>query len=183
MNKRKGISEQQLTEFILEHKQKCYRLAYSYVKNSEDALDIVQESIQKALTSIHTLQDKNSLKSWYYRIVVNTSLDFIRKKKKVSVVDTHTMELISPSKYDNYEQLNLEMIIEYLPDKYKTIIILKYFEDLTLEQVANVLNENVSTIKSRLYKALQLLRIKIDDDYLEEANIDEKTLYQSTRRV
>lgn len=160
------------TEFVRGNKENFYRLAYSYVKNSEDALDIVQDSIHKAIRSIHSLQDMSMLKSWFYRIVVNTSLDFLRKHKRVSIVDDETMEMLSHGKEDHYENIDLERALEQLPPEYKSIIILRYFEDLKIDEVADVLNENVNTIKTRLYKALKLLRIEMQDDIIKGGKIE-----------
>ena len=58
-----------------------YRLAYSYVKNADDALDILQESIYKAISSIESLKDSSYIKTWFYKIIVNTSLDFLEKER------------------------------------------------------------------------------------------------------
>jgi len=166
--KRKFTDDDVLIEFIRGNKESFYRLAYSYVKNKEDALDIVQDSIQKALISFDTLQDMKTLKSWFYRIVVNTSLDFLRKHKRVSIVDSDTMEFIRPGREDIYEDLDLERAIEQLPPEYRSIIVLRYFEDLKIDEVAAVLEENANTIKTRLYKALKLLRIEMQDDFIAE---------------
>lgn len=157
------------TEFIRENKGSFYRLAYSYVRNKEDALDIVQDSIHKGLVSLNTLQDPKVMKSWFYRIVVNTSLDFLRKHKRVSIVDSETMEYISSGKEDSYENVDLERALEQLPLEYRSIIVLRYFEDLKIDEVASVMGENNSTIKTRLYKALKLLRIEMKDENFEEA--------------
>lgn len=168
MKKIKKFQEDVFTEFIRENKESFYRLAFSYVKNQEDALDIVQDSIHKAILSYHTLQDEKVLKSWFYRIVINTSLDFLRKHKRVSVLDADTLEYMTEGKEDSYDNLDLERAIEQLPSEYRSIIILRYFEDLKIEEVASVLGENTNTIKTRLYKALKLLRIEMQDDYLVE---------------
>ncbi|MEH7522547.1 sigma-70 family RNA polymerase sigma factor [Bacillus sp. JJ1503] len=169
MRKTKFNYDNLFTEFVRENKENLYRLAYSYVKNSEDALDIVQDSIHKAMRSINSLQDFSMLKSWFYRIVVNTSLDFLRKHKRVSIVDAEMMETFSPGKEDHYDNIDLERAIDQLPPEYKSIIILRYFEDLKIDEVADVLNENINTIKTRLYKALKLLRIEMQDDSIKGA--------------
>ncbi|MBU8880202.1 RNA polymerase sigma factor [Bacillus sp. FJAT-29790] len=167
--KSRFIDDDVFTEFIRENKENVYRLAYSYVKNPEDALDIVQDSIHKAIRSSHSLQDLSMLKSWFYRIVVNTSLDFLRKHKRVSIVDAETIEMMCSGKEDHYEIFDLEMAVDQLAPEYKSIIILRYFEDLKLDEVAAVLNENVNTIKTRLYKALKLLRIEMNDEKIKGA--------------
>lgn len=162
---KKKYQEKLLTNLILEEKETCYRLAFSYVKNEEDALDIIQESIHKALKKIHTLENIEGLKSWFFRIVVNTSLDLLRKQKKEMIVDDEFFDYISPKSNDAYENIELASFLNELPPKYRIIIILKYFEDLTLREIAEILNENENTIKTRLYTGLKMLRIKIKDEY------------------
>ncbi|CAH0120225.1 RNA polymerase sigma factor SigV [Paenibacillus sp. CECT 9249] len=160
--------EKLLVCFITENKENVYRLAFSYVKNAENALDIVQESIHKALASSTTLKSEGSMKSWFYRIVVNTSLDFLRKQKRVQLVDDKTLELHSPAREDAYPDIDLEKAMDELPHPYRTVIVLRYFEDLKIEEIAEVMNENVSTVKTRLYQALRKLRIQMNSEMLEE---------------
>jgi RNA polymerase sigma-70 factor (ECF subfamily) len=160
--------EKLLISCITEHKEHVYRLAYSYVKNQEDALDIVQEAIHKAFASAESLKTTASMKSWFYRIVVNTSLDFLRKHKKLQVVDETMLEAMDPGSEDVYANMDLEMALEELPTMYRSVITLRYFEDLKIDEIAEVLNENISTIKTRLYQALRLLRIRMTEDNLEE---------------
>lgn len=159
--KGKSNLEKELADFMITNKDDFYRLAYSYVKNPNDAIDILQDSIQKALSSKDKLKNEQSLKNWFYRIVVNTSLDFLRKQKKITVVDEETIELFSPGQDDHYTNIDLERSLESLPTKYRTVIVLRYFEDLKIEEVADILHESPNTIKTRIYKALELLRIKM----------------------
>jgi len=154
--------EKELVDFIMNHKDDFYRLAYGYVKNPNDAIDILQDSIQKAISSKNNLKKEQSLKSWFYRIVINTSLDFLRKQKRVVVVDEETIQSFSSGINDHYTNIDLERSLEALPPKYKSVIILRYFEDLKIEEVAEILQESPNTIKTRLYKALELLRIKMN---------------------
>ncbi|MHC0038864.1 RNA polymerase sigma factor [Pseudoneobacillus sp. C159] len=160
MNKK--VKQALLTDLILENKENFYRLAYSYVKNEGDALDIVQESIYKALKRIHTIENPLALKSWFFRIVVNTALDFINKRKKVMVVEDDILEFIAPSANDKYEDVDLKKFLNELPPKYRIVIILKFFDDLTVNEIATILNENENTIKTRIYKALSMLRIEMN---------------------
>ncbi|WP_113674216.1 sigma-70 family RNA polymerase sigma factor [Vallitalea guaymasensis] len=159
---RKKDLEKKVTNYIIDNKEKYYRLAYSYVKNPDDTLDIVQESIYKALSSINRLKNPDYINTWFYRIVVNTSLDHLRKQKKIDVVDEVTLENYSDGIHDNYQNVDLLRALDDLPVDYRSIIVLRYFEGLKIEEIANVLNENVNTIKTRLYAALKKLKIKLD---------------------
>lgn len=159
--------EKLLSDVVIKNKENYYRLAYSYVKNADDALDVVQESIYKAISSIDSLKNPKYIKTWLYRIVVNTSLDFLRKHKRVDVVEQEILEKCISGDEDDYENIDLHRALDELSPNYRTIIVLRYFEDLKIEEVADVLNENVNTVKTRLYRALKMLRVKMDDD-LEE---------------
>jgi len=147
---------------ILANKEAYYRTAYSYVKNKEDALDIVHDSIYKALKSVDTLQNKEYIKTWFYRILVNTAIDFLRKNKKLTVMEDEILEVHAEAVEDHYTDLDLEKALDLLPPPYKTIIILKYFEDLKLTDIATILDENLSTIKTRLYSGLKKLRVEME---------------------
>ncbi|KAB2329954.1 sigma-70 family RNA polymerase sigma factor [Cytobacillus depressus] len=151
---------------ITDYKDDFYRLAYSYVKNQEDALDIIQESIKKALTSLNKINDPNSMKSWFYKIVVRTAIDFLRKQKKLTLADDETIEFLSKGKEDTYKDMDLQKALDELPIPYKTVIILRFFEDLKLEEIAKILEVNINTVKTRLYKGLKLLRVSITEEEL-----------------
>ena len=150
--------------FIRENKERFYYLAYSYTKNEQDALDVVQDSIQKALLSLSTLKDEQQIKSWFYKIVVRTSIDFLRKYKREQVVDDEKLAVITPQKMDTYNNVDLTNALNNLSRTYREVIILRYFEDLKIEDVAHVLEININTAKSRLYKALKLLRIQLQEE-------------------
>ena len=150
--------------FIRANKERFYYLAYSYTKNEQDALDVVQDSIQKALLSLSTLRDEKQLKSWFYKIVVCTSIDFLRKHNRELVVDDEKLAIITPQKVDTYNNVDLTNALNNLSRTYREVIILRYFEDLKIEDVAHILEININTAKSRLYKALKLLRIQLQDE-------------------
>lgn len=156
----------QFEDYVVKYKEPIYRLAYSYVRNPEDALDIVQESIYKGISSIESLKDINVIKTWFYRIVVNTSLDFIRKRSKEKrskeiALDDEILLNNDVIDSDDYPDIDLERALENLPDNYRIIIILRYFEDLKIDEIAKILDVNINTIKTRLYKGLELLRVEM----------------------
>ncbi len=151
--------------FIVKNREAHYRLAYSYVRNKENALDIVQDSILKALNSIDRLDEISYLKTWFYRIVVNTSIDFIRKHQRITVMDDDILGLHLPQLEDEFLNMDLQQAIDQLPPKYKSLIILRYFEDLKIDEIAEVTGDNVNTVKTRLYAALKKLRIEVGEEF------------------
>jgi len=155
--------QQLFTDFVLEHKENIYRLAYSYVRHQQNALDIVQDAIQKAWLKQNTLANPESIKSWFYRIVVNTSLDFLRREKKIQWVSDEEIGMTATRTYDLARELDLERALEALPQPLSEIIVLRFFEDLKLEEIAAILDLPLSTVKSRLYKGLKVLRNLMDE--------------------
>ena len=139
-----------------------YRLAYTYVKNQQDALDIVQEAICKALESQHKLKNRDGIKSWFYKIVVHTALDFLRKSNKIVLTEDEILEDIGGSRSDNYEDTDLMSAIDRLSDENKTIVVLRYFEAMKLQDIASIMNIPESTVKTKLYSSLKKLRIELE---------------------
>ncbi len=147
-------------ECVTCNKEKFYRLAYTYVKNSHDAMDILQESILKGYSNLSKVKDIRALDKWMNRIIINTALDFLRKSSKETVIDK---ESIIVDKVATTADENLSYAIDALDPGLKTIIILKYFHGYTINEVADILEISVSTVKNRMHKALSLLRVDIKE--------------------
>lgn len=157
----KGKKKEDLFEtYIIDNQQKLYKLAYIYVKNSHDAMDILQESILKAYSNISKLKDDTLINPWMKRIVINTALDFIRKNSKESVVEDKELD----KGKENDENNHLIYEVETLEPNLKTIIVLKYFHGYTINEIGDILELPVSTIKNRLHKALKLLRVMVKEE-------------------
>ncbi|MEG0384533.1 sigma-70 family RNA polymerase sigma factor [Solibacillus cecembensis] len=155
-----------IADFVMQNKEKYYRLAYQYVQNREDALDVVHDAINKAFSNKNSLKNPEYIRTWFYRIVVNTALDLLRKQKKLMVIDDEVLANLDTGMVDNYENVDLNTAINALPEQYRSVIILRYIEDFKLGEIAEILNENINTVKTRLYKALQILRIDmIEENY------------------
>ena len=152
-----------IENYILENKDKLYRIAFTYTKNKDDALDIVQESILKAFKSAHTLKNTNHIKTWYYKVLTSTAIDYIRKNSKVIPISDQLI-VDNQGKWDNYEDIDLKKALDLLTYDQRMVITLRYFEDMKISEIAQVLDENTNTIKTRLYKALDKLKLKLRDD-------------------
>jgi len=148
-------SDELIAEHALKYKENYYRLAYSYVKNADDALNIVRKSVYRAISSASSLKNPDYIKTWLYRIVINTSQDFLRKQRKSAALDKEALENFDFETVDGYGNLDLQKALDNLPEEYRTLIILRYFKDLNIEEIAEILNENINTIKIQLYKMYQ----------------------------
>ncbi|MGN7477367.1 RNA polymerase sigma factor [Solibacillus silvestris] len=158
------LLEQLFIQYVRDNKKQLYILAYSYVKNEQDALDIVQDSIQKGWLALDRIDNHAQMKSWFYKIVVRTSIDFLRKMKRIQVTDQQTLMYLCEESQDTYKNMDLENALEQLPLELREVVILRFFEDLKLDDIAVILQIPLSTAKSRLYKALKLLKIEMENE-------------------
>jgi RNA polymerase sigma-70 factor, ECF subfamily len=163
---RKNIDEELLQRLIEVDRHRLYRIAYVYVKNQEDALEIVQETVYKAFLNIRKLKEPQYFNTWITRIIVNSSLDYIKTKGKVIYIQGEE-ELYKVGTEDK-EYLDLYEAVDKLQGLYKTVIILKYFEDLTIKDIAKILEISESNVKNYMHKALKLLRVELKEgEYFE----------------
>lgn len=147
--------------FIKNNINNAYRFAFTYMKNQQDAEDVVSESVIKAIKYADNVKDVSKLKPWFYRIVSNTALNNIKKNTKVVPFE----EIEDKNLYeDNYEISNLNELIEKLNEEYIEVITLRYFEDMKIKDIADVLGINENTVKTRLYKALKILKEDVEDN-------------------
>ena len=156
-----------LETYVTENIDKIYRLAFSYSKNQQDAEDIVNESVRRALDGIENLRNEEFLGTWFFRIVVNTANTYLKSRSKLIYLDEIMEDSLTAE--DKYENTYLYEAVMKLDSKYRIIIVLKFYEDLTIERISEILDENISTVKTRLYKALKKLRLEISkEDLLDE---------------
>lgn len=154
---RKNAKEQKVEQVLLENYNRYYRLAYSYVHNEADAEDIVQNAAYKAILNSDKLKQEAYTSTWVYRIVLNEIYRVLAQKPTVSIDDAY----VEQGKEDSYENLDLWRALELLDKEDKAVIELRYFEDMKFSDIAEVLQENVNTIKSRLYRALKKLKLEL----------------------
>lgn len=154
----KRTKERIVEEILLRDYDKYYRLAYSYVKNEMDAGDIVQNGAYQAIRKAHTLREEVYAATWIYRIMLN---EIFKKYQEKSTEDIDQMaEVIGQE--DSYENVDLKRALNNLSKEDKAVVELKYFEEMKLSEIAEVLGENLSTIKSRLYRSLKKLKLELE---------------------
>lgn len=155
-------------ELMEEEKIKLYKIAYVYMKNEEDALEVFQETVLKAFTSIKNLKDERYFSTWLTRILINTAFDLLRKKKRIIPMEKEVLE----SKIDPYlpsekDTELLQSVIE-LDEKYKTVLIFRFYRDYTIKQIAELLECPEGTVKTNIHRGINLLREKIKEDCVNE---------------
>lgn len=145
-------------EEILASYEKLYRLAFSYVKNEQDAMDVVQESVYKAMKNARQVKEPKYIKTWLWRIVMNTAADATRRRARF-VSDEQVQE---EGQEDRYEDTDVMAALDELDERERKVILLKYFEEWTIKDIADCLQENQNTVKSILYRALKKLKVKVE---------------------
>lgn len=144
-----------------------YRMAYVYVKNKDDALDLVQEVAYQSFKKISTLKKPEYFKTWLMKITINCALSLINKNKKVIPLNLDFDVLTGSEDEDIALTLSLHKLIDTLKEDEKSVILLKYYDDRTLKEISEILDIPLGTAKSVLYRALDKLRqnLKEVDNY------------------
>lgn len=154
-------NEQYIEEILLENYDHYYRMAYSYTHNEADAQDIVQNGVVKAILYSDSLKNTEVAKAWLYRIMLNETFDLLKKRKETSLDEV----VVESAQEDVYMDFDLQRVLDSMSKEDKAVIELRYFEDLKLSEIAEVLNENISTVKSRLYRGLKKLKMELSDTW------------------
>lgn len=156
------ISEEKFNEVYSNTNKLLYQIIYSYVRNKDDSLDILQDVYFKYLEKKPNINNLDEIKFWLIRVAINKSINYLRYKKLHNVI--YSDEIINS--YQNKNNKNeLEYIYELIctmDSKYKDVLILYYYESMTTAQIAKALKKKDSTIRMRLLKAREILKEKVE---------------------
>ena len=165
---RKG-NDNAFLKLFQEYESVIYRTAFMYVKNQNDALDVVQETAYRSFKSIGNLNEPKYFKTWLIKITISCALDMLRKQKKIIQMRPGSMELISEDVKEDIDlEVTLQELIELLDEDEKSVIILRFYHDMTIKEVAESLNIPLGTAKTILYRALKRLRKDLKGDGIYE---------------
>lgn len=145
------------------------REAYIRCKYEEDVKEIVQETIYKAYRNIRSLKEPQYFKTWLSRILINVANDYLRNKGMVDLELDETSYVKEVVIEDKIEiKIDLYNAIDELEDKYKDAVILRYIDDLKIEDISKILDCPVNTIKTHLRKALKDMKKMLKEGYFNE---------------
>lgn len=160
----KGNDNAFLTLFQ-KYEQDIYKIAFVYVKNQNDALDVVQETAYRSFKTIKNLKEPKYFKTWLTKIAINCSLDFLRKQKKVVQLKPKLEENLSGDINEDIDQeMTVRDLIECLSEEEKSVVILRFYEGMTFKEVSETLDIPLGTAKTILYRALDKLRNNLKGD-------------------
>lgn len=155
-------------ELVKKYKSYLYKVAFSYTKNEDKALDLIQECTYRAWKNIKNLNKETSFKPWICKILVNITISSLKKESKISTNEIDENIVYIQNGVTIEEKLDLYEAIDSLKPEYKTIIMLKYFDDMTIEDISYVMEIPSNTVKSHLRRARECMKNILREDYLNE---------------
>ncbi|HUC75178.1 MAG TPA: sigma-70 family RNA polymerase sigma factor [Vicinamibacterales bacterium] len=166
-----GGDADSFNELILRWERPIYALAYRTIGREEDARDVCQETFLRAFRALPGFRGQAKFSSWLYRIALNLCRDWIRRERRAPLVqppeDGDLMELAAAAEpAESIEDLvarkdlarSVERAMALLPEEQRTAIVLKEFHGLTFQEIADLAGCPLSTVKTRLYQGLTVLR-------------------------
>jgi RNA polymerase sigma-70 factor (TIGR02954 family) len=143
-------------QLISAEKERLYKIAFAYLKNESESLEAIQETTCRAYVKLRKMKEPRYFNTWLIRILIHYCIDEQKRKRKVVILlEVPETKANSPSSDD---KLSLERAIDKLAPHYRHIIILKYYQDMTLTEIARLLEKPEGTVKTWLNKALIQLR-------------------------
>lgn len=137
-----------------------YKTALAYLRNEEDALEAIQEVTFRAYKGIKDLKEPGYFKTWIIRIMINYCNDTVKKQRRIILNEDL---VLAECEAEDHSLLEVEDAIQRLDERSREIIILKYFHDLKIKEIALTLDCPEGTVKTWLFKALKSLRKNLDE--------------------
>jgi RNA polymerase sigma factor (sigma-70 family) len=165
-------SQKAYADLMQRYKDSIYFMVLKMVNNKEDAMDLTVETFAKAFEKLDKYQPEFAFSTWLFRVATNNCIDFIRKKK-LNTTSIHGMldddgdekplqikaDVLNPeeSSIKKQQTEELRLVIEGLPPRYRNLITLRYFDELSYEEIAQQLDLPLGTVKAQLFRARYLL--------------------------
>lgn len=157
-------------ELLVIHSDRLYRTAFLYAGNREDALDIVQETACKAFLAVGQLKNEQYFLTWLTRILIHCAYSVLKKRKKELPLDK-LVELPSSKKDGTAENMDLMDAVLQLKEQHRTAIILFYYHDLPISDVAKAMDVPENTVKTYLQRGRKELKIRLGGGEHGEENV------------
>lgn len=166
---------------VLRYQSVFHRQAMRLVRDHDEAQDVVQTAFFNMYNKLHTFQLGSNFRSWAYRVVMNTGLMRLRKKRhrqEIALERVNPQELsplqddsisFSPEQLLERQQLRqqLQWAAEQLPEKYREVFMMREADDLSLKEIGDELGLSIPAVKSRLHRARQFMRVSLEAQSIE----------------
>jgi RNA polymerase sigma-70 factor (ECF subfamily) len=168
-----GGDDKAYAKLLQRYKRPVYHMILKMVRNIDDAEDLTIESFAKAFRSLHRFKKDFTFSTWLFRIATNNTIDFIRKRKlnTLSIENTYTDDNgesvsidVEDENLDPQEETIrsqkaelMQVFVDKLPPKYQKLVRLRYFQELSYEEIAEELEAPLGTVKAQLHRARELM--------------------------
>lgn len=157
-----------LITLLREIENHVYRTAFYVLGNEQDALDASQEALIRIYTKISSYEEKALFKTWVQRIVTNICIDKFRRTKPTVSIDQHEMvftesENVEDTVMSTYLAKDIREAIDKLPEHHRAVVVLRYLQDFSYNEIADSLDLPLNTVKSYLFRARQQLQTLLQD--------------------
>ena len=157
------MTEEQFERKYLLYSQDLFNVAYGYTRNVQDSEDIVQNVFIKLLQYEKEFKTSNDEKYWLIRVTINESINFVKSSyKKKIVLNEEIVRSTSDQTKENTDKEYLKYFVNELPDKYKSVVILFYFENLKTVEISELLKISEAAVRKRLERARDILKKKME---------------------
>jgi len=169
-------SQKAYTQLVEQHKKAIFHIINKIVRNEEAANDLVQETFMKAFSSLASYRSEYRFSTWLYKSAANASIDYLRKRRINALSLDRPMETkdgtveIEVPDYSFHperdlvrkqQRVSIEEAIDSLPKKYRDVIVYRHKDDKSYEEIADLLDIPVGTVKARIFRARELLKKKL----------------------
>ena len=159
------LSKDEFEQIYSLYSSELMNISYGYTKNKDDSLDIIQNVFLKYFNKNKSFPSEADRKYWLIRITINESLDFLRKNSRVILIDDdNKLDALNYQDNDNDPRLErLGFLVKELPEKYRRVIILHYYDSMPIKDISNILNISEVAVKKRLERARNILKERMEE--------------------
>jgi RNA polymerase sigma-70 factor (ECF subfamily) len=168
-------------EIVMRYQKKIMKLGFRMLNQRQEAEDVAQETFLKVFNNLQRYDVKQKFSTWIYRIATNLCIDRLRRRREQISLDSSNVS--QTGEYDNQElqakitnrwqnpenqlilaelQDHVQKAVQELPDKYRLAIVLRYMQELSLQEISDILEIPVATVKTRIHRGREVLRKKLD---------------------
>lgn len=151
------IDKDTFCRLVRQNEKAMYSVSFSILSNESDAADAISEALYRAYKNLDTLKNEYAFKPWILRIVRNCAVELVRSNKNMLSIDDVEVEE-SSGENDIVTALTLRKAVEQLKQPYKEVVVLYYYEDLSIAQISKITGASVVTAKQQLSRARKMLR-------------------------
>lgn len=157
------LSEQEFNKKYELYSQELMNISYGYTKSKDDSLDIIQNVFTKLVNNPKQFNNLNEEKYWLIRVTINECKDFLRKKSRRPIVNADLVNSFAKTDSEDEQLHYVADVVKTLPEKYRVVLILFYWDSLSIKEIASVLKVSEDAVKKRLERARNLIKQEMEE--------------------